>query len=328
VKLLRRLKSVVNRFRRSRPKPLILTYHRIADDPVDHWCLAVSPANFEEHLEVLRRTRYPLPLADFLRHLAAGSLRPDAVAVTFDDGYVDNLDAGKPRLAAADVPATVFIATGFVGREFWWDELARLILLEKAPNGFQLIIAGKRMHFELGGEPPAPAAPLTKRTAALMTIWQTVRPLDEGARESLLAELRLIFTNQSGHPTRSRAMTPEEVRKISADGLVTIGAHTITHPLLSALDAAGCDCEIKGSKLACEALIGRPVEGFAYPYGDFDAKARAAVRTAGFVFACSTRYGPATTSSDVFALPRIHVSNWDGDAFEQVLRSASAAATD
>jgi peptidoglycan/xylan/chitin deacetylase (PgdA/CDA1 family) len=128
-------------------------YHRIADDPVDHWRLAVSPARFEEQLHVLRRTRNPLPLVNFVRHLMARTLPANAVALTFNDGYVDNLVAGKPRLAAADVPATVFLATGYVDRPvgFWWDELARLILLETGPVSFDLVVRGESMHFDRPG---------------------------------------------------------------------------------------------------------------------------------------------------------------------------------
>ena len=134
------------------PEPMILMYHRIADEPVDPWGLAVSPVHFEEQLQVLRRTRYPLPLTDFVRHLLAGTLPAHAVALTFDDGYADNFFAGKPQLAAADVPATVFLATGYLGRpgEFWWDELARLILLEHSPQSFELVVRGDAMHFEFG----------------------------------------------------------------------------------------------------------------------------------------------------------------------------------
>src|SRR5262245_22898042 len=98
------LQSVISRIGAPELRPVILMYHRIADDPVDHWQLAVSPARFEEQLQVVRRTRHPLSLIKFVRHLMAGTLPPNAVALTFDDGYADNLTAGKPRLAAADVP--------------------------------------------------------------------------------------------------------------------------------------------------------------------------------------------------------------------------------
>ena len=147
-----RLRSVVHRIWPPKPKPLILMYHRVADDPIDHWGLAVSPCRFEEHLQVLRATRHSLPLTEFVRALVAGTLPPDAVALTFDDGYVDNLVAAKPRLAAADVPATVFVTTGYVDRSeaFWWDELARLILPEGGPQSFELVIRGEPLRLDFG----------------------------------------------------------------------------------------------------------------------------------------------------------------------------------
>jgi peptidoglycan/xylan/chitin deacetylase (PgdA/CDA1 family) len=305
-------------------------YHRIADDPVDHWWLAVSPSHFEEQLDVLRRTRHPLPLMNFVSNLRAGTLPANAVALTFDDGYVDNLTAGKPRLAAADVPATVFVTTGYLNRPgaFWWDELARLLLLESGPQRFGLVVRGESMHFDLGSESPAredgttPVASLTRRRAALMTMAQVLRPLEEEERELIMAELRSLLAGSNCRGRSDRAMTSEEVRALVTDGLVTIGAHTVTHPVLSGMEASACQREITESKLACEALIDGPVATFAYPYGDFDAEARRMVVTAGFTIACSTQRGPAVATSDVFALPRIHISNWDGDAFERALRWA------
>jgi peptidoglycan/xylan/chitin deacetylase (PgdA/CDA1 family) len=304
-------------------------YHRIADDPVDYFRLAVSPARFEEHLRVIRRTRHPLSLTHFVHDLVAGTLPTDAVALTFDDGYVDNLVSGKPRLEAADIPATVFLATGYIDRcdAFWWDELATLILLENGPHRFELIVRGKSLELDFGGEPPAredgttPTVSLKKRRAALWALRQALRLLDEEERRLIMVKLRLIFAGRDRRAKLGRAMTAEEVRALVTDGLVSIGAHTVTHPVLSELGAAACHREITKSKLACEALTGAPVTAFAYPYGDFDAEARDAVKNAGFTFACSTRHGPASASSDMFALPRVHVANWNGDEFEEALRS-------
>lgn len=327
-----RLRSFARRVSPPGPKPLILMYHRIADDPIDNWGLSVSPVHFEEHLRLIRRTRHALPLREFVKRQMAGTLRADAVALTFDDGYVDNLFSGKPRLAAADVPATIFLATGYLDRpgEFWWDELARLILRETGPRSFDLTVRKERMHFGFAAESrecdfgAKDEAPSTIRRAILTAIWQAMRRLEDEERESTMTELRSIFSVRCSRVDRGRAMTREEVRRLVMDGLITIGAHTVTHPVLSELAAADCAREISESKITCEALTGVPVEGFAYPFGDFDAKARGAVMAAGFTFACSAWYDPTVAMSDVFALPRIHVHNWDGDAFERALRSASA----
>src|SRR5687767_7178597 len=98
------LRSARRRLRPSRPRPVILMYHRIARPSADPWGLAVRPDHFEEHLSVLRRRRSPLPMSEFVTRLEHATLPADAVAVTFDDGYVDNLLHAKPRLAAAAVP--------------------------------------------------------------------------------------------------------------------------------------------------------------------------------------------------------------------------------
>ena len=327
-----RLRSLARRVWPAGPKPLILMDHRIANQPVDNWGISVSPVHFEEHLRVIRRTRHALPLSKFIEHHMAATLRPDAVALTFDDGYVDNLLFGKPSLAAADVPATVFLATDYLDRpnEFWWDELARLILVEKGPRSFDLKVRREQMHFEFAAESqdqdyqPKDNPPSTVRRAILMAIWQAMRRLEDEERESIMVELRSVFPVRSPHIDRGRPMTRKEVRRLVIDGLITIGAHTLTHPILPELGSDACNREIIESKHACEDLVGATVMGFAYPYGEFDPKSRAAVVAAGFRFACSARQRPMVATSDLFALPRIQARNGDGDAFERTLRSASA----
>lgn len=311
---------------------MILLYHRIADEPVDPWGLAVSPAHFEEHLRVLSHARHPLPLVEFVRGLQEGNLPPNAVTVTFDDGYVDNLIYGRPRLAAADVPATVFLATGYLNssREFWWDELVSLLVLGDGPKNFELIVRGQSVQFEIGDNPPthqdsnAFAASLNMRHAALMTVWNVLRHLEDGDREVAMRILRANFAVTDRHELPRRGMTSEEVKALVADQLVTIGAHTVTHPSLPSLESDDCRREITESKLTCEALIGAPVSAFAYPYGDFDANVREEVRSAGFAVACSTQRRPAVAKFDGFALPRFYVPNVGADAFEKALRLASA----
>jgi peptidoglycan/xylan/chitin deacetylase (PgdA/CDA1 family) len=308
-------------------------YHRIANEPADPWGLAVSPAHFEEQLRVLRGTRRPVPLTEFVRNLAAGTLRASSVTVTFDDGYADNLFAAKPRLAAADVPATVFLATGFLDRrgEFWWDELARLFLLGDGPRSFELVVHGHAMHFDFGDDPRggdtegwrAWSIPLTRRQAAYVAVWDSLRRLEEEEREALMIEVRSKMSKRDRSSGSGRAMTRAEVATLVSDGLVTIGAHTVFHPLLTGLGTAMRRSEIVESKAACEALLEGPAAAFAYPYGDLDAEVRATVAGAGFACACATTNGPATTASDIFALPRLQVLDWDGEAFERALQSAS-----
>jgi peptidoglycan/xylan/chitin deacetylase (PgdA/CDA1 family) len=307
-------------------------YHRIADEPVDPWGLAVSPANFEEQLCVLRRYRYPLCLADFVERLVAGSLPRHAVALTFDDGYVDNLTAGKPRLAAADVPATVFLATGYLDQRkpFWWDELANLIFQENDLQRIDLIVDTDMFRIDLGTEDPpcgncaAPSSSSERRHVILGRLWQHLRHLNDDERGSVMAVLHSRSAKPHYSNALGRPMTFQEVKKLMDDRLVTIGAHSVSHPVLSALDTPTCRREITESKLTCERLTEAPVRAFTYPYGDFNAETQNVARTAGFAVACSTRPEAIDIKYDIFALPRIPITNLDGDAFDQRLRWASS----
>jgi peptidoglycan/xylan/chitin deacetylase (PgdA/CDA1 family) len=327
MRIRRKLRSVIHRIWPPKPRPLILMYHRIAEDPIDHWGLSVSPAHFQEQLDVLRRTRRPFSLTEFVRRLAAGTLPSNAVAVTFDDGYADNLISGKPRLAAAGVPATVFLATGHLDRpdEFWWDELARLVLAGDGPGNFELVVGRTALHVDRGAGAVArkhgtlSAAMPKRRQAALAPIWEAMRRVNEDERQKAMADIRSVITDRSHNVDRGRTMTRDEVRTLVSDGLVTIGAHTVTHPMLTTLGSEACLNEMAQSRAACEALVGAEVTGFAYPYGAFDDKVREAVKAAGFDVACSTREMPATSSSDFLALPRIQICNWNGDAFQRAL---------
>jgi peptidoglycan/xylan/chitin deacetylase (PgdA/CDA1 family) len=305
-------------------------YHRIADVPIDYWGLAVSPDRFEEQLRVLRRTRYPIPLQDFVRHLVARTLRPDAVAVTFDDGYVDNMLAGKPLLAAADVPATVFLATGFLDRPgaFWWDELTTLVLLQKELRSFELVVGRDKMRFDFEREQSDDNRDLSQRSrreAVLMRIWEAMRRLRDEERQQSMIELQSMFSARGDLSAQGRAMSRKEVCELISDGLITIGSHTVTHPVLSELSHEDRNRELADSKAICEAIAEAPVAGFSYPYGNFSADTRDAVKCNGFDFACSSGRASANLGCDLFALPRVGIPNSDGDAFEQLLRSASAS---
>ncbi len=135
------------------PPPIILCYHRIFEPETDPHLLSVSPDHFREQLEVVRRIAQPLSLDELSRALERGDLSRRGVVITFDDGYLDNLENALPILRAAEIPATIYIATGYVGsnREFWWDDLERLTLgPEKLPTIVRLTIDGRSCEWDLG----------------------------------------------------------------------------------------------------------------------------------------------------------------------------------
>ena len=105
---------------------VIVSYHQIAEPELDPWGMRVSAARFSEHMRALRQVADPVPLIDLLATPPGSQPR---VAVTFDDGYFDNLSVALPILRRFDVPATVFVATGYIGKShFWWDVLEDVLL--------------------------------------------------------------------------------------------------------------------------------------------------------------------------------------------------------
>src|SRR5215469_10551845 len=107
-------RRVFRRLRGSKRAPAILMYHRVAALQQDPWDLAVSPDTFEQQLAYLKRNHTTMGLDKLVQGLRSGKLPDNAVAITFDDGYRDNLVQAKPLLAHYGLSATLFLVTGWV----------------------------------------------------------------------------------------------------------------------------------------------------------------------------------------------------------------------
>lgn len=319
-------------------KALILMYHSIAEVWPDPWGLSVTPKHFDEQLEVLKKYAHPIGLYELGDKLEEKRIPPNAVVVTFDDGYANNLYTAKPILVRYEIPATVFLATGSLGqaRGFWWNEIEQLALQPGAlPKKLRLNVNGDTMQWDLGdvaayqGETArqyrfwkAWEEPPTPRHAFYFSLWQQLQGLREEERQRALAAVRVwAHGERPNHPIQ-QVLSVEEVKELAADGLVDIGAHTVTHSVLSQLPVAEQREEILQSKRILEEILGRKVTSFAYPYGaatTYTMDAVAAVRETGFHYACATKASAVTTASDRFQLPRFQVLDWDGDEFAHQL---------
>ena len=323
--LLRRLRG----HRRRHPQPVILMYHRIAAPAVDPWGLAVHPDRFEAQLAWLAAKRAPLSMPEFVRRLQLGSLPDAAIAVTFDDGYADNLEQAAPRLRAAAVPATVFLAAGAIGqpREFWWDEVARGILSRRDGLDADVSVDGRplRLTFEAmnGADSEADGwrawqEPRTARQRSYLDLWRMLRDASADARDAALSRFREV-TALPPPQQPDLPMAAGDVARLTRGYGIEVGGHTITHPVLPKLAPHEKRREIGDGKRRCEQLIGSPIDGFAYPHGALDADCRDAVRDSGFKWACGTAHGFVSTTADPFALPRIFVQDWDAAGLEAAL---------
>jgi peptidoglycan/xylan/chitin deacetylase (PgdA/CDA1 family) len=294
-------------------------YHRIAERGADPWRLAVSPTLFDQHLSLLKQRRMVLPLVEFGRRHRLGELPANAVAITFDDGYACNACTAAPLLEKHGLPATIFLTTGCISKdeEFWWDALERIVsttaaekldlLIGKVGASIQL---GKRDDPRVGFYWDAGVTPTTTRQAAYLELWSRLC-LARGSerREAMVSLHRQADTPELARQSH-RVMTVEEVRKILASGLIEIGAHSVTHSLLSSLTSAEQSSEITGSRDACCDLVGYRPCTFAYPFGDYNDDTVAIVADAGFGLACTTDAFGVGRDAQRLRMPRLRVGEW------------------
>jgi peptidoglycan/xylan/chitin deacetylase (PgdA/CDA1 family) len=290
-----------------------LLYHRVIDLDYDPYALAVPPELFAQQLDYIRRTCVPMRLTDLVEALEQGSLPRRAVAITFDDGYADNYLHAYPLLEAAGIPATFFVAAGQVDaeREFWWDDLERILLRSDGlPDHLRIEVRGREHSWQLGVS--------GRRERAYHELSRLLRPLGGKERSEALADLTRWAGVESAGREENRAVTTDELIELGQSALIDIGAHTVTHPVLSALSPEAQATEIVEGRGKLESILGRPISTFAYPYGeiqDFTNETVEIVRGTGLSAACTTVHGSVEPGDDLFRLNRVGVFNWDMDTF-------------
>lgn len=331
-KLCRKLQQFQKRFA---SRSLILTYHRVIEVELDPWRLCITPQHFAEQLAVLQKSYHPLSLQKFLQAYQEGKLPEGSIVITFDDGYADNLHQAKPLLESYGIPATIFVSTGYLGakREFWWDELEQILLQPgKLPDRLSLKINGNPYEWDLSTEKdysqedyqrdrrrPVWLATPGSRLSFYYLIWQTLRPLPQQERRVVLDELAIWAGIEPTVRKTHRSLFPEEVCMLAQAELIEIGAHTVTHPFLSAQSPTVQLHEIQQSKADLENLINRPVISFSYPFGDYSPETVELARSSQLDCACSTVAESVWRQSDCFQLPRFAVEDWNGEEFAKQL---------
>lgn len=334
-KLRRASEQLRNRFA---PGGLILLYHRVAEVPSDPFKLCITPRHFAEHLEVLKQHSRPVSLQQLVQAARDGKSLNQLVAITFDDGYADNLYNAKSLLEHYGIPATVFVATANLEneREFWWDELDRLLLQPGTlPKTLSLSINGSTYEWDLGEAAdyskdafgrdrawnwyvPQEADP-SPRQYIYRQLYKLLRPVSIDERQKLLDQLLTWSGAESKSRSTHRSLSPKEVYALQEGSLIEVGAHTVNHPFLSTLPVTKQQYELQQSKTRLEELIELPVNSFAYPHGDYTAETAALAREVGFAYACSTIHSELRRNTDCFQLPRVEIQDWDGEEFARQL---------
>ena len=290
----------------------ILLYHRVADDNDVHG-LAISRRQFEEHVSMLARDCHVLPLGELLGR-PASDLPSRAVALTFDDGYLDNLEEAAPALERAGLPATFFLTSGWLEDpgEYWWDTLERVLLLnDSLPPSIELPMADQ---LRLSTGTPE------ERRASHDQLHASMVQATLEIRDRVVAELRAL----GGPSARRRPLVADEVRRMARIPGMSIGAHTVNHLSLPHQDLAVIEQELEDCQGTLEKVIGRTIDAFAYPYGAVSGACADSARRR-FTWALTCDEAEIGPSFDTARAGRIEVRNWTAEQLSERLDRVFAA---
>jgi peptidoglycan/xylan/chitin deacetylase (PgdA/CDA1 family) len=293
----------------SRGRLTTLIFHRVRAEPDPLFPNEMDARAFRERLGWIRAWFNVLPLEDAVFAIARGTLPERALAITFDDGYADNFAVALPILGEHGVPATFFVATGFLDGGRMWNDTVIEAIRRTARASLDLSALDLGVH-ALGS--------IMERRVAIDALIGELKYLSPDLRQE---RVEAIASLSEARLSDDLMMNSAQVRGLAAAGM-DIGGHTITHPILTRIDALSARREIAEGRDALAAITGRPVRLFAYPngrpVGDYGAEHVAIVRTLGFTAAVSTSPGAARADDSLFELPRF--TPWDAGAARWGLR--------
>jgi peptidoglycan/xylan/chitin deacetylase (PgdA/CDA1 family) len=277
-------------------RAVILMYHRVLPRAQAHServedGMFVDPATFGRHLDWLAADFSVMPLAAIVDDLEAGRVLPEkACAITFDDGWYDNLVHGLPELEKRQMPATLFAVSDRVGTRggFWPDEMERR-LAQAAPA----TRADLASEIGLAGAATDPAAFL-----------EFLKGISETARPALLERIRAVTTDALAD--RRELMNWEELDRLAAAN-IDIEVHGASHAILTGLDASGIRSELSRSLESLRAKGHARHTLLAYPSGAYDEEVVSIARELGYRAAVTTEPGLASAEVDLLKLPRVGI---------------------
>jgi peptidoglycan/xylan/chitin deacetylase (PgdA/CDA1 family) len=276
---------------------VILSFHRTVAEPAEAEKTPTLPyltvGNFEKLIAYLKN-KYPiLSLEDWL----SGQRKTSGVILTFDDGWQDNYLLAFPVLKKHRVPATIFVAASFIGtqKEFWQVKLFRqlqklsLVEIQSWPDS--------ELKKRITGIFKAGFSPDTYRLL--------VRYLKSKPKKELESLLEPLLSRDSQQPEPA-GLGWEEIKEMRQSG-IDFGSHTLNHIILTVENDETVVKELRLSKQILEEHLGQPVRYFAYPSGEYDERAKALVRQAGYIAAFSTKEDVNTCWTNPLELRRIEM---------------------
>lgn len=287
------------------PGVRILTFHRVlgneaASSPGDYRRMQgfSTCSEFERYIAYLKRHYRVLALPEALISLRGGkSIPPYSVAITFDDGYADNLDNAYPILVRHQVPATIFLTTGFIGtnRSPWFQRIYNLI---KNTSLQRINLDGHGIELDLSSS--------VSRAHAMEKIVSYLARLPQERKNCLIEQLVDELGPSLDKPDQEDKMLSwDDVRTMAQSGLISIGSHTVTHSVLTMMEASQVEEEVTRSRQELEAVMGHSPTLFSYPMGQFQDLHKETLRRAGYLYAFTGGRGLNRPTTDPYALKRM-----------------------
>jgi peptidoglycan/xylan/chitin deacetylase (PgdA/CDA1 family) len=277
-----------------------------------------------------------MTLRELVVALNGGHVPNRAVVITFDDGYADNLHSAKALLERYEIPATIFVTAAHLEnqREFWWDEMDRLLLQPGTlPSKLRLNIGGTSYEWNLGDTSKYTEIDHrrdsawhierqnnpTPRHQLFRDLYSAIANLQTKERQNVMDDLLSWAGAEPAARSTHRTLTTDELVRLHEGELLEIGAHTMTHPFLATLPIEDQQYEIRESKNVLETILHHPVTSFAFPHGSSNAESESIIRQH-FLCACSSIADAVWGRANPFHLPRLNVRDWDHESFARWLK--------
>jgi len=293
--------------RRMYGNALVLMYHRIIDPNDPHGIYAqpgmyVTPNSFDRQISFLKSKFRILLLEELVDKIKRNEMVGGCCAITFDDGWLDNHTNAFPILKKYQAPATIFLATDFIGtnRLFWPEEIC--CYFQHNPAGRHAIDASPSQVLKFLREIEGFGS--ENRDFFLDSIIGVLKEYSPVERKTILKYFQRMYKFQD---MPRQMLSWEEASEMSESGLIAFGAHTAGHEILDQLPISEAKDEIIRSKEDIECRLGVKVTTFAYPNGNYSDNIQKLLWECGFVGAVTTKRGFLTNDAPLMEIPRIGI---------------------
>jgi peptidoglycan/xylan/chitin deacetylase (PgdA/CDA1 family) len=307
----------------------VFTLHHVRPPRFDEFqpnsLLEIAPDFLETVIAILRNADVDwVSLDEMHRRMTERDFRRRFACLTLDDGYRDNKEWAYPILKRHGVPFAIYVPSSFPDRlgKLWWRTLEEVIA-----NSTSLTVAIEGERREVS------CASVAQKGEAFASLYWWLRSLPTNtAIFDVVADLAERHGVDPPAICAQQCMTWNEIAELASDPLVTIGAHTVNHVILSKAPDTVAMSELKMGRAVLEAALGKAPAHFSYPFGDAGAagpREFAAARETGYKTAVTTRPGVlfAEHADHLFALPRLSINgDFQRERYVRVLQSGIGSA--